>query len=148
MPLHQLERERGMCLMNLVSFSLKTRAPDHILDDERSPLRELDLLVEQQWAVGGRVASPANTMLPRYHRLGRLRSMPPELDRYTHATPLGKSQLVIRKTFPGKSRSSLRPCAQRAIGWLHLCLRTASFFFICDTARGGFQVQKGGYRVT
>eukprot|EP01047_Picozoa_sp_COSAG01_P114003 COSAG01_NODE_42687_length_437_cov_1.769231_1_plen_65_part_00 len=42
--------------MNLVSFSLKTRAPDHILDDERSPLRELDLLVEQQWAVGGRVA--------------------------------------------------------------------------------------------
>ena len=37
--------------MNLVSFSLKTRAPDHILDDERSPLRELDLLVEQQWAV-------------------------------------------------------------------------------------------------
>ena len=35
-----------MCLMNLVSFSLKTRAPDHILDDERSPLRELDLLVK------------------------------------------------------------------------------------------------------
>ena len=32
--------------MNLVSFSLKTRAPDHILDDERSPLRELDLLVD------------------------------------------------------------------------------------------------------
>ena len=55
--------------MNLVSFSLKTRAPDHILDDERSPLRELDLLVEQQWAVGGRVASPANT-----NRLWRTRA--------------------------------------------------------------------------
>ena len=40
---------------------------DHVFDDERSPLRELDLLVEQQWAVGGRVASPANTTLPRYH---------------------------------------------------------------------------------
>ena len=36
---------------------------DHVFDDERSPLRELDLLVEQQRAVGGRVASPANTML-------------------------------------------------------------------------------------
>jgi hypothetical protein len=31
---------------------------DHVFDDERSPLRELDLLVEQQRAVGGRVASP------------------------------------------------------------------------------------------
>eukprot|EP01047_Picozoa_sp_COSAG01_P093509 COSAG01_NODE_24625_length_772_cov_2.530461_2_plen_41_part_01 len=26
---------------------------DHVFDDERSPLRELDLLVEQQRAVGG-----------------------------------------------------------------------------------------------
>ena len=40
---------------------------DHVFDDERSPLRELDLLVEQQRAVGGRVASPDNTTLPRYH---------------------------------------------------------------------------------
>ena len=37
---------------------------DDVFDDERSPLRELDLLVEQQRAVGGRVASPANTTLP------------------------------------------------------------------------------------
>ena len=36
---------------------------DHVFDDERSPLRELDLLVEQQRAVSGRVASPANTMM-------------------------------------------------------------------------------------
>ena len=34
----------------------------------------------------------------------------------------------------------------RTLFW-HLCFRTASFFFICDTARGGFQVQKGGDRV-
>jgi hypothetical protein len=45
---------------------------DHVFDDECSPLRELDLLVEQQRAVGGRVASPDNTTLPYVLRQSRL----------------------------------------------------------------------------
>eukprot|EP01047_Picozoa_sp_COSAG01_P021754 COSAG01_NODE_1271_length_10961_cov_555.935739_9_plen_109_part_00 len=63
---------------------------DHVFDDERSPLRELDLLVEQQRAVGGRVASPRT--MPTPDGDANSRSLHVRTDvRYHSAHPVARS---------------------------------------------------------